>query len=57
MLKKVLNYVFVIRLAEIELQICTANATGSTCGGGTGSLSSRSSTSGDDNERNKESVI
>ncbi|XP_054167514.1 cyclic nucleotide-gated channel rod photoreceptor subunit alpha-like isoform X2 [Oppia nitens] len=45
------------RLAEIELQICNATATGSTCGGAPGSLSSRSSSSGDENERNKESVI
>ncbi|CAG2168063.1 unnamed protein product [Oppiella nova] len=43
------------RLAEIELQICSANASGSTCGVAPGSLSSRSSTSGDENERNKES--
>lgn len=48
---------YLFRLAEIEMQICSATASGSTCGGVTGSLSSGSSGSGDDNERNKESVI
>ncbi|CAG2110981.1 unnamed protein product, partial [Medioppia subpectinata] len=45
------------RLAEIEHQICSGNASGSTCGIAPGSLSSQSETSGDENERNKESVI